>query len=35
VRLRSEAGTPTGARIAAAIVDLFDLDDAVLPPLNE
>ena len=35
VRLRSEAGTPTGARIAAAIVDLFDLDDAVLPPSNE
>lgn len=31
VRLRNEAGTPSGARIAAAVVDLFDLDDAVLP----
>lgn len=35
VRLRTEAGTPTGQRIAAAIVDLFDLDDAVLPPSGE
>jgi glutamyl-tRNA reductase len=35
VRLRAEAGTPTGERISAAIVDLFNLDDAVLPPAGE
>ena len=35
VRLRNEAGTPSGARIAAAVVDLFDLDDAVLPASGE
>lgn len=35
VRLRNEAGSPSGARIAAAVVDLFDLDDAVLPASGE
>jgi glutamyl-tRNA reductase len=35
VRLRNEAGSPSGARIAAAVVDLFDLDDAVLPAPSE